>query len=103
MGASKMALEHAGLKEGVFDPKRSGIVYASGVGGILSMEVGPAATPGENACDLCVGILFADRQAHTACFENPIFLKLRSEMLSLCKRITIADYPLDWGTPSLQQ
>lgn len=38
MGASKMAMEHAGLKKGDFVPERSGVVYASGVGGILSME-----------------------------------------------------------------
>lgn len=65
------------------------------ISGVLSVEVGPAAVPGENACDLCASILFADKQAHTACFQNPVFLKLRSDMLSLCQHITTADYPLD--------
>ncbi len=38
LGASKMALENAALKPGSFDSERAGAVYASGIGGIRSIE-----------------------------------------------------------------
>ncbi|MCC8190912.1 MAG: beta-ketoacyl-ACP synthase II, partial [Planctomycetes bacterium] len=38
MGASKMAFAMAGLQPGSFTPERSGVVYASGIGGIRSIE-----------------------------------------------------------------
>ncbi len=38
MGASKMAAKMAGLEAGSFVPERAGVVYASGIGGIRSIE-----------------------------------------------------------------
>lgn len=38
MGASKMAINLAGLNPGTFEPERAGVVYASGIGGIRSIE-----------------------------------------------------------------
>ena len=38
LGASGMAVENAGLKPGTFDPERAGVIYASGIGGINSIE-----------------------------------------------------------------
>ncbi len=38
MGASKMAAKMAGLEPGTFVPERAGVVYASGIGGIRSIE-----------------------------------------------------------------
>ena len=38
MGASKMAMHMAGLKPGNYVPERGGVVYASGIGGIRSIE-----------------------------------------------------------------
>lgn len=38
LGSAKMAFAMSGLKDGAFDPERAGIVYASGIGGIRSIE-----------------------------------------------------------------
>lgn len=38
LGAGKMALADAGLKPGDYDPERTGSVFASGIGGIRSIE-----------------------------------------------------------------
>ncbi|MCD8140249.1 MAG: beta-ketoacyl-ACP synthase II [Planctomycetaceae bacterium] len=38
MGSAKMAVEQAGLAPGSFTPERAGVVYASGIGGIRSIE-----------------------------------------------------------------
>ncbi len=38
VGASKMAVEHAKLAPGTFVPERAGCIYASGIGGIRSIE-----------------------------------------------------------------
>jgi 3-oxoacyl-[acyl-carrier-protein] synthase II len=38
MGAAKMAMHHAGLKPGLYQPERAGVVFASGIGGIRSIE-----------------------------------------------------------------
>ncbi len=38
MGSAKMAVADAKLDPGSFDPERAGIVYASGIGGIRSIE-----------------------------------------------------------------
>lgn len=38
MGASKMAMEDSGLTAGNYVPERAGVVYASGIGGIRSIE-----------------------------------------------------------------
>ena len=38
MGASKMAFADAGLKPGNYAPERAGAIYASGIGGIRSIE-----------------------------------------------------------------
>lgn len=38
LASGKMAYAMSGLKEGAFDPERAGIVYASGIGGIRSIE-----------------------------------------------------------------
>lgn len=38
MGAAKMAVEQAGFNLGGFEPERAGVVFASGIGGITSIE-----------------------------------------------------------------
>lgn len=38
MGAAKMAVEMAGIKPGGFEAERAGVIFASGIGGITSIE-----------------------------------------------------------------
>ena len=38
VGASKMAMAHSGLAKGMFVPERAGAIYASGIGGIQTIE-----------------------------------------------------------------
>jgi 3-oxoacyl-[acyl-carrier-protein] synthase II len=38
IASAALALEEAGLKDGGRDPERTGVVYGSGIGGVLSME-----------------------------------------------------------------
>lgn len=65
---------------------------AARVQGLVAAEIGPQSRSGASACDVCMGLLFADEEAHARYHESPVREALEAALDGRILRMATADY-----------